>query len=335
MLKRSEEINAIERDFRLNYHSVLLPHLKKMEFIRVILYFIFLICALALVSASVMLCWAFFNSASAEPWEYLLAIIPLIFIFSAHRFWELILNIILKKKLLNYILVPFKTFKADKIFDIPSTQLKESKIIEKYVFKINPERIDGVYRGVNIRFNSALLFDIVSTFSSGKRRMKIKNVFSGYIVEMDMNKTFSGHTILESHLIHTDESFFDRFKENYYEMEEVELEDPDFKKHFTTIKTTDQVEARYLLNPAMMEKLKDMESAFSRMFKLTDFRLSFLDKKVMIAMKVYSANNMLKLCSLNKPLYKQDKEICAFKDTLLETIEIVDELDLDEKIGKY
>lgn len=335
MLKRSEEINAIERDFRLNYHSVLLPHLKKMEFIRVILYFIFLICALALVSASVMLCWAFFNSASTEPWEYLLAIIPLIFIFSAHRFWELILNIILKKKLLNYILVPFKTFKADKIFDIPSTQLKESKIIEKYVFKINPERIDGVYRGVNIRFNSALLFDIVSTFSSGKRRMKIKNVFSGYIVEMDMNKTFSGHTILESHLIHTDESFFDRFKENYYEMEEVELEDPDFKKHFTTIKTTDQVEARYLLNPTMMEKLKDMESAFSRMFKLTDFRLSFLDKKVMIAMKVYSANNMLKLCSLNKPLYKQDKEICAFKDTLLETIEIVDELDLDEKIGTY
>lgn len=335
MLKRSEEINAIERDFRLNYHSVLLPHLKRMEFIRVILYFIFLICALALVSASVMLCWAFFNSASTEPWEYLLAIIPLIFIFSAHRFWELILNIILKKKLLNYILVPFKTFKADKIFDIPSTQLKESKIIEKYVFKINPERIDGVYRGVNIRFNSALLFDIVSTFSSGKRRMKIKNVFSGYIVEMDMNKTFSGHTILESHLIHTDESFFDRFKENYYEMEEVELEDPDFKKHFTTIKTTDQVEARYLLNPTMMEKLKDMESAFSRMFKLTDFRLSFLDKKVMIAMKVYSANNMLKLCSLNKPLYKQDKEICAFKDTLLETIEIVDELDLDEKIGTY
>ena len=335
MLKRSEEINAIERDFRLNYHSVLLPHLKKMEFIRVILYFIFLICALALVSASVMLCWAFFNSASTEPWEYLLAIIPLIFIFSAHRFWELILNIKLKKKLLNYILVPFKTFKADKIFDIPSIQLKESKIIEKYVFKINPERIDGVYRGVNIRFNSALLFDIVSTFSSGKRRMKIKNVFSGYIVEMDMNKTFSGHTILESHLIHTDESFFDRFKENYYEMEEVELEDPDFKKHFTTIKTTDQVEARYLLNPAMMEKLKDMESAFSRMFKLTDFRLSFLDKKVMIAMKVYSANNMLKLCSLNKPLYKQDKEICAFKDTLLETIEIVDELDLDEKIGTY
>ena len=335
MLKRSEEINAIEREFRLNYHSVLLPHLKKMEFIRVILYFIFLICALALVSASVMLCWAFFNSASTEPWEYLLAIIPLIFIFSAHRFWELILNIILKKKLLNYILVPFKTFKADKIFDIPSTQLKESKIIEKYVFKINPERIDGVYRGVNIRFNSALLFDIVSTFSNGKRRMKIKNVFSGYIVEMDMNKTFSGHTILESHLIHTDESFLDRFKENYYEMEEVELEDPDFKKHFTTIKTTDQVEARYLLNPTMMEKLKDMESAFSRMFKLTDFRLSFLDKKVMIAMKVYSANNMLKLCSLNKPLYKQDKEICAFKDTLLETIEIVDELDLDEKIGTY
>ena len=335
MLKRSEEINAIERDFRLNYHSVLLPHLKRMEFIRVILYFIFLICALALVSASVMLCWAFFNSASTEPWEYLLAIIPLIFIFSAHRFWELILNIILKKKLLNYILVPFKTFKADKIFDIPSIQLKESKIIEKYVFKINPERIDGVYRGVNIRFNSALLFDIVSTFSSGKRRMKIKNVFSGYIVEMDMNKTFSGHTILESHLIHTDESFLDRFKENYYEMEEVELEDPDFKKHFTTIKTTDQVEARYLLNPTMMEKLKDMESAFSRMFKLTDFRLSFLDKKVMIAMKVYSANNMLKLCSLNKPLYKQDREICAFKDTLLETIEIVDELDLDEKIGTY
>ena len=116
---------------------------------------------------------------------------------------------------------------------------------------------------------------------------------------------------------------------------EVELEDPEFKKHFTQIKSTDQVEARYLLTPTVMEKLKELDMTLGRLLMLSDLRLSFLDKKILLVMKVRNVNNLLRLCVLNKPLYKQDKEICMFKDTLLEILEIVDELELDEKVGTY
>lgn len=330
---RSSELLAIDKVFRQTYHSVLLPHLKKIEFVRVILFLLFLICALVLLACSVGVCWLLFNSPNTQSFEYLYAGIPVLFIFTVYNFFEFILNLLLKKKMLNYILAPFKTFKADKVFDIPSFQLKESKIIEKHLFKITPERIAGQYKGVEIKFNTALLFDIQKRYSGGKRRTKIKNVFSGYIVEMDMNKQFSGHTIMESMLYHTDESLFDFLKSDYYEMQEIELEDPEFKKHFSTIKSTDQVEARYILTPTMMERLKELEISLGRLLNLSDMRLSFLDKKLLIVMKVRARNTLLRLCVLNKPLYKQDKEICKFKDTLLEILEIVDELKLDEKLG--
>ena len=37
-------------------------------------------------------------------------------------------------------------------------------------------------------------------------------------------------------------------------LEEIELEDPEFMEHFR-VYSTDQVEARYILSPSMMERL--------------------------------------------------------------------------------
>ena len=334
-LRRSEELTAIDKAFRQTYHSELLPQLKRMEFVRIILFFIFTVWSLGTIAYAGLALWACLNSPDTTLLHYLSVAAIVCSIFVAYRLLEFVLNLILKKKMLNSILKPFKTFKANKIFDIPSSQLRESKIVEQHVFKINPERIEGEYKGVEIKFNTAMLFDIERRYSGGKSRVKISNVFSGYIVEMDMNKQFSGHTILESCLYHTDESFFDFLKDDYYEMNEVELEDPEFKKHFTQIKSTDQVEARYLLTPTVMEKLKELDMTLGRLLMLSDLRLSFLDKKILLVMKVRNVNNLLRLCVLNKPLYKQDKEICMFKDTLLEILEIVDELELDEKVGTY
>ena len=332
-LRRSEELTAIDKAFRQTYHSELLPQLKRMEFVRIILFFIFTVWSLGTIAYAGLALWACLNSPDTTLLHYLSVAAIVCSIFVAYRLLEFVLNLILKKKMLNSILKPFKTFKANKIFDIPSSQLKESKIVEKHVFKINPERLEGEYKGVEIKFNTALLFDLESKYSSGKSRLKISNVFSGYIVEMDMNKQFSGHTILESCLYHTDESFFDFLKDDYYEMQEVELEDPDFKKHFSRIKSTDQTEARYLLTPSVMERLKELDMSLGRLLMLSDLRLSFLDKKILLVMKVRNVNNLLRLCVLNKPLYKQDKEICVFKDSLLEILEIVDELKLDKKLG--
>lgn len=330
---RSEELSAIDRDFRQTYHSILLPQLKRMEFIRIILFFLFCLCAFGICAYVGILLWACLSSDKTDFTHYLYIAVIFCSIFVAYRFFEFVLNLILKKKMLNTILAPFKTFKSGRIFDIPSSQLRESKIVEKHVFKINPERIEGEYKGVEIKFNTAMLFDIERRYSAGKSSVKISNVFSGYIVEMDMNKQFSGHTILESCLYHTDESFFDFLKDDYYEMQEVELEDPDFKKHFSRIKSTDQTEARYLLTPSVMERLKELDMSLGRLLMLSDLRLSFLDKKILLVMKVRNVNNLLRLCVLNKPLYKQDKEICGFKDSLLEILEIVDELKLDKKLG--
>ena len=325
-LRRSEELTAIDKAFRQTYHSELLPQLKRMEFVRIILFFIFTVWSLGTIAYAGLALWACLNSPDTTLLHYLSVAAIVCSIFVAYRLLEFVLNLILKKKMLNSILKPFKTFKANKIFDIPSTQLIESKIVEKHVFKINPERIEGVYKGVEIKFNTALLFDIERHYSAGKSRTKISNVFSGYIVEMDMNKQFSGHTILESCLYHTDESFFDFLKDDYYEMNEVELEDPEFKKHFTQIKSTDQVEARYLLTTAFMQRYKNIQKAFNA----SKIECCFLNNNLLLAVSV--SRDLFALGDLNKPL-TDTKQFTTFLNEIISILEMIEELKLYQTIG--
>lgn len=81
-------------------------------------------------------------------------------------------------------------------------------------------------------------------------------LFCGVIFKADFNKNFKGLTVVQSKAFGSDVAewfgsntpFFSGAKER------VRLENPEFEKHFATY-SSDQIEARYILTPLMMESI--------------------------------------------------------------------------------
>lgn len=125
----------------------------------------------------------------------------------------------------------------------------------------------------------------------------------------------------------TAEKLFGKFGQKLQAMasgrgELIRLEDPRFEQEFC-VYGEDQVEARYILTPALMERIL----AFKKKWN-TRVYLSFLDSKVYIAISMYK--NLFELRTF-KPAadYTFLEESMHFL-TLL--IEIVDDLNLNTRI---
>jgi len=94
-----------------------------------------------------------------------------------------------------------------------------------------------------------------STDSKGRTSTHWVTVFRGQCLRFVFEKTFYGRT-----LVTRDAGFFNRFGGGKG-MQRAILEDPEFEKIFE-VYTTDQVEARYLLTPDLMQQLVNMEKTF-------------------------------------------------------------------------
>lgn len=108
-------------------------------------------------------------------------------------------------------------------------------------------------------------------------------------------------------------------------MQDVKLEDVSFDKRFN-VYTTDQVEARYILTPTFMEKLKSLETAFGA----KNIKCSFFDDQTMFA--IPCKKDLFELGSLFKPL-NSNKSIENFYNELHSIQQMIDHFKLNEKIG--
>lgn len=110
----------------------------------------------------------------------------------------------------------------------------------------------------------------VSTDSKGRTQEYWTDIFRGLIYVADFNKHFHGHTIV------TRESLFGMRKNR------VKLENSDFERKFNTY-STDQVEARYILTPHMMELILALDAKL----KSGKIMLAFWDSYVIITITSY------------------------------------------------
>lgn len=118
------------------------------------------------------------------------------------------------------------------------------------------DRLAGIRREVNFELFEAHLEERrTTTDSRGRTRTTWVTVFRGQCLRLDFHKTFYGRT-----RIARDAGFFNRFNSSR-DMQRAKLEDPEFERAFA-VYTTDQVEARYLLTPDLMQRLVDLERAF-------------------------------------------------------------------------
>lgn len=123
-----------------------------------------------------------------------------------------------------------------------------------------------------------------SSSGAGKNRSEEYTIiFKGLFIIADFNKHFKTHTVV---LPDTAEKLFGKFGQTLQSAafgrgELIRLEDPRFEKEFC-VYGDDQVEARYILTPSLMERILAYRKKWN-----TNVHLSFLDSKVYIAISMY------------------------------------------------
>lgn len=174
----------------------------------------------------------------------------------------------------------------------------------------------GHYQGVGINVYEQTLKEIRQDSKGRHHRV---TVFQGIVVEMDMNKNFSGQTIVLK-----DKGFFNRFK-SFDKMERVTLEDVVFEKQFE-VYSTNQVEARYILTTGFMERILRLKELYAG----TKIEMSFYNNKILLA--IDTGKDMFEACSFFKTNLNQRRFENVFEEfwTLFSIVNI---LKLNQHIG--
>lgn len=152
----------------------------------------------------------------------------------------------------------------------------------------------------------------VTTDGKGHARTQWVDVFKGFFFIADFQKDFKGKTIV----------YRDALIKLHFGEQRVKLESPEFEDRFD-VYSTDQVEARYLLTPAFMERLLALDRKFQG-----NITVSFLNSNVIIA--IPERTNHFE-ASVWKPLLNAESLKKEF-DTLILLIDIIDDLNLNLRI---
>ena len=148
--------------------------------------------------------------------------------------------------------------------------------------------VKGEAHGAAFEFYEAHLEDRQKT-KNGERWVTL---FRGQILALSFNRKFLGQTV-----VLRDKGLFNVKKKGA--MKRVGLVDPVFEKIFEAY-STDQVESRYLLDPAFMQKLVDLERSVDG----KKIRFGFIDGQLLI---VVETPNRFEAGSMLKPLTTPDR----------------------------
>lgn len=191
----------------------------------------------------------------------------------------------------------FSFFGADYTYNagaegISVDSLRPSGIIPSY--NKNDEKTEdyvrGFHQGVGLE-----LFEAKMWRGSGKHR---KQVFSGMFVKLLMNKSFQGHTVVKS----DGGKLMNFLSDKASKLDNVRLEDPRFEKMFE-VYSSDQIEARYLLTPAFMERLLHLETLLigdKKERKRSSIQAAFYEKHLLLM--IPTNQDRFEVRSINEPV---------------------------------
>lgn len=201
----------------------------------------------------------------------------------------------------------------------PNGGIREETFISSGLFSASPDRYhtEDLITGCidKTDFNCAEVYaeeKHVTCDSKGNRQEHWTDIFKGFFFIADFHKDFSGETTI----------YRDSLFKLHFNGKRVKLENVDFEKHFD-VYATNQVEARYLLSPLMMERLVELDKKFDG-----DITVSFRNSKVIIAIPD-SANHFE--ASIWKSLLNPELLAKEFS-TIHSLIAIVNDLNLNTRI---
>ncbi len=265
----------------------------------------------------------------------------------------------LKCGCLRYVLKLFDDIKwKNNAYVIGNIKLNNSGLFGDFNRRQTDDEFVGSFKDVSFKIcETAMQYES----GSGKNRTCI-SVFKGVVISFKSNKTIKNRTIIATKGDLTKKNSylllyisliwigFDLFLKSmnivavlvivaiaaliiYFvsknqegePLNEVTLEDPRFCKKFNAY-SSDQVEARYLLTTAFIERFQNLNTAFGA----KKAKCSFFDDEIMFA--ISTNKNLFEIGSLFKSL-NDPTSINAFYDELSSIYDMVTYFKLDEKIG--
>ena len=197
--------------------------------------------------------------------------------------------------------------------------LDVSRIIPSYDNSYLEDYVKGSYKDVTMELTEA---NLTKVEGYGKHRRTV-TVFNGIFILLEMNKNFSGSTIVKK----DEEKIWNLFTKSK-DLENVKLEDPVFEKKFE-VYSTDQVEARYLLTPSFMERLLELSDIFSE-YGRGVIQCSFYMNKLLLM--IPSSKNRFEVGSIYQPATFVDDINDILKEMAV-IFQIIDILKLERKTG--
>lgn len=215
----------------------------------------------------------------------------------------------IKKKIMPTVCKCFGNMKWTSEYYSEGKVFSESCVVPEFTLDEYDDVFNGSYKDVNIEIVEPEL-----EIGSGKSR---RTVFDGVIVKLDMNKSFKSHTVIKPNgLIHLSPASH---------LRHTELEDVEFNRKFD-VYTNDEVDARYLITPSFMERLKGMKTAF----RASNISCAFYGNLLIIAMS--TKKDLFSICSLVKPI-DDKKQYFQMYEEIVSIIKLIDYFKLNQKIG--
>lgn len=165
-------------------------------------------------------------------------------------------------------------------------------------------------------------YKTVTHDKDGKQQETWHTIFKGLFFHADFNKNIQGKTFVEPD---TAERLFGKFGQKLQASTKgrlVKLENPEFEKLFAVF-STDQIEARYILTPAIMEAMVRIHKQYKRKVSI-----SFIGSRVYVAMSFNK--NLFEPKIMGKGVNFNDVEFMFNLFVMNETI--VHELNLNTRI---
>lgn len=189
-------------------------------------------------------------------------------------------------------------------------KLVESRLLPKHERYLVEDYVAGMYKGIEVSFSEIKLQD--------KAR---KDVFHGLAVMIDLpKKKFYGHTILKQE---TKFKFFNKPPEG---LKKANLVDLEFERELEVF-TNDQMEARYLIDPVMIEDLKKL----NREYKGSSLVAAWYGSKMLILIKREDDQ-----FEFNEDATTQNLSgLAKIKDEIDEVLKIVDKLNLYDPMAVH
>lgn len=214
-----------------------------------------------------------------------------------------------KTEILPDIARLFGDFRYNAKGKIPMEAMNPSGIIPYHTGYKSEDYFEGTYKNVDIKFS-----EIKLTKKSDKKTI---TVFKGLAIFLTQGtRKFFGHTILTK----DKGAIGEWFKKKSSNLKRANLVDPEFEKLFDVF-TSDQVEARYLIDPLIIENLKTLYAEYNG----NNMMAAFYDGHFLIL--IGSKENHFEPASIKVPA-TDESALLSMKREISQILSIVDRLSL-------